>query len=168
MREKQTLLKKKGQKEEALEFQKPLNHQTAATFDKYRKIKSENADLKLVIHEKEKEINKYHKIRELSKSSTPKDFDNPNYEFLKMENEIQKMRRQMKKVEEKWKHKLDVLDRQYFGFRNILTDKEQWIQNLEKEAKNWDNKSSHYRDKNAIESDRLRVSSVVISPKKRK
>ena len=38
----------------------------------------------------------------------------------------------MKRIEEKWKHKLDVLDKEYFGFRTILTDKEHHLSSLEK------------------------------------
>lgn len=74
----------------------------------------------------------------------------------------------MRKIEEKWKGKIDVLDKEYFSFKTILTDKEESLDNLEKETKNWDNKSAVFRDENAIASDRQRVSSIVISPKKRK
>lgn len=52
----------------------------------------------------------------------------------------------MRKIEDKWKGKIDVLDKEYFSFKNILTDKEESLDNLEKETKNWDNKSALFRD----------------------
>ena len=42
------------------------------------------------------------------------------------------MKKEMKKIEEKWKSKLDILDKEYFSFKMILTDKEESIDNLEK------------------------------------
>ena len=42
--------------------------------DKYRKIRSENAELKRKAHDLDKEIVKYHKIKELAKTAVPRDY----------------------------------------------------------------------------------------------
>lgn len=74
----------------------------------------------------------------------------------------------MKKMEEKWKKRVDALDGEYFAFKSIVTDKKESLEVLEKEAKSWENKSGYFRDENAVATDRLRVSSIAISPQKRK
>ena len=63
MTERETLVKKRTEKEEALEYYKPLDQQVSSTAEKYKKTKSENAELKKKILEKEREINRYHKIK---------------------------------------------------------------------------------------------------------
>ena len=146
MTERETLVKKRGEKEEALEYYKPLDQQVSSTAEKYKKTKSENAELKKKILEKEREINRYHKIKQLAKNAVKREVENPNYEMMKMDNEIMSMRKEMRRIEEKWKSKLGVFDVQYFGFKSIVTDKEQNIETLEREAKNWEYKSGHYRN----------------------
>ena len=40
------------------------------------------------------------------------------------------MKKEMKKIEEKWKPKIDFLDQEYFGFKTIVTDKGQQLEKL--------------------------------------
>lgn len=44
-----------------------------------------------------------------------------------MDNEMKEMRKEMRRIEDKWKPKIESLDREYFGSKNILTDKESMI-----------------------------------------
>lgn len=43
----------------------------------------------------------------------------------------------MKRIEDKWKGKIQSLDREYFGFKSILSDKETIIEKLEREVKTY-------------------------------
>jgi len=82
--------------------------------DMYRKTKAINGELKYKVHEMEREVGKYHKIKELAKTAVPKEIDNPQFELGRMSNEIGAMRKEMKKIEEKWKTKIESQDREYF------------------------------------------------------
>lgn len=77
--EKYTLTHNKAQKEEALQYHQPLNQQTADTYEKYKKTKIQNGELKSQIHELEREVNKFHKYKELSKTAIPRAHDNLDY-----------------------------------------------------------------------------------------
>jgi len=43
----------------------------------------------------------------------------------------------MKRIEEKWKTKVEAIDKEYFSFREIKRFKEGEIDNLEKEIKSY-------------------------------
>ena len=86
MSERDTLQKKKQQKEQGLQFHKPINNLTASTLEEYKKTKAKNNELKYTIHQVEREVAKYHNIKELSKTAVPKAYDNPDYQFIKIEN----------------------------------------------------------------------------------
>jgi cell division protein FtsB len=61
--ERDTLAHQKREKQDALEFHQPINSQTAATLDLYKKAKAANGDLKARVHQLEREVAKYHNIR---------------------------------------------------------------------------------------------------------
>lgn len=97
--ERDTLAQKKREKEEALEYHQPINAQTASTLEQYKKTKNTNGELKAKLHQLEREVGKYHNLRELAKSSVPRQYDNPDYQFMKIDNEMATMRKEMKKIE---------------------------------------------------------------------
>lgn len=74
-----------------------------------------------------------------------------------------------KLVEQKWKPQLDGLDNQYFESKQTLLRKQQHLSDLEKELKNWQNRSSAVRNESEVLQDRDRLAKVVsLSPKKEK
>lgn len=78
------------------------------------------------------------------------------------------MRKEMKRIEEKWRSKVEAIDKEYFSFKEIRKFKEGEIDNLEKEIKSYQNRMGPMRDQTSIHNDRERISSVVISTQKRK
>lgn len=166
--ERETLGEGKRAKDQALSYHQPINSQTALTEELYKRTRIENGELKLKVHEAEREVAKYHRIRELAKTTQPPAYDNPDYHLIRMDDEIQGMRKEMKRVEEKWRPKLEALNQEYFGFRHMLDGKNQQIAALEKEIKSWEIRAEGMRDEIAAVGDRQRVASVAISPEKRK
>jgi hypothetical protein len=47
------------------------------------------------------------------------------------------MRKEMKRIEEKWRSKVEAIDKEYFSFKEIRKFKEGEIENLEKEIKSF-------------------------------
>jgi hypothetical protein len=76
-----------------LEYHQPINAQTASTLELYKKTKATNGELKAKVHQLEREVGKYHNIKELSKTFVPKQYDNPDYQFMQMDNEMANMRK---------------------------------------------------------------------------
>lgn len=70
--ERDTLARKKQEKQAELEFHKPINSQTATAREQYMRTKATNNELKAKIHEVEREVAKYHNLKELAKTSVPK------------------------------------------------------------------------------------------------
>jgi hypothetical protein len=64
-------------------------------------------------------VAKYHQIKEMAKSFVPKQYDNPDYQFMKIDNEIATMRKEMKRIEEKWRAKVEAIDKEFFSFKDI-------------------------------------------------
>jgi hypothetical protein len=52
--------------------------------ENYRKVKAQNGELKYKIHEIEREVGKFHKIKEMSKTALPRITENPDVELIKM------------------------------------------------------------------------------------
>ncbi len=61
--ERDTLAQQKRGKEDALEYHQPINHQTASTLELYKKTKAANGELKAKVHQLEREVAKYHRIK---------------------------------------------------------------------------------------------------------
>lgn len=113
-------------------------------------------------------MGKFHKLKELAKSAVPRQYDNPEYQFMKLESEMDSMRKEMRRVEEKWRSKVDAIDREYFAFKEIKQQKAAEVDALERELKNYENHVAAMRDETAVATDRERISGVVISPQKRR
>lgn len=58
-------------------------------------------------------------MKEMAKSFVPKQYDNPDYQFMKIDNDIATMRKEMKRIEEKWRAKVEAIDKEYFSFKDI-------------------------------------------------
>lgn len=98
----------------------------------YKKARIANGELKAKVHQLEREVGKYHHLKELAKSFVPKQYDNPDYQFMKIDNEMTNMRKEMKRIEEKWKSKVEAIDREYFSFKDIKQHKVAEVEALEK------------------------------------
>lgn len=60
----------------------------------------------------------------------------------------------MRRVDEKWRSKVDAIDREYFAFKNIRSSKLQMVEALEKDIKNYEIHVAAMRDEQAVASDR--------------
>ena len=89
---------------------KPINLQISQTLEQYKRLKAENGAMKQQVLEREKEVAKLHKIKEMAKTAAPP-VTELTQEWSHMNFEQDKMRREVKRVDEKWRGQIDALDR---------------------------------------------------------